>query len=163
MTLTLAIDPGVSKGLGCALFDGSELACAWLHGGIGGCPHPLLELATELAKDLGPTGLDLTIDTLILEKPRVYTTVHQKGDQRDIINLAIVVGTLMASIKVQTILLAEPAEWKGQTPKHVTEQRAREALSADEIDRVQLPHAKSLHSDVWDGIALGLWHLRRMR
>ena len=57
----------------------------------------------------------------------------------------------------KSILHVTPAQWKGQTPKKVTEQRARKALTWDELVAVELPSARSLHHNVWDAVGIGLW------
>lgn len=155
------IDPGRQGcGLAIAGHDGELLHAAYI-GARGGVINPLLEPVDVLIEYVGAVLVDVEFSVFI-EKPRVYDTAHQKGDQRDIINLAIIVGALMKGLGKPTAL-AEPAEWKGQVPKDVMEVRIREALSAGELEAIDLPKQKSLHHNVWDAVGMALKFHRRIK
>jgi len=156
----VAIDPGV-RGCGVAVFHDGEFVHAQYTGCFGGQVHPLLEPGARLLSEV--SGIfDLGVSELVIEKPKVYDTRHQKGDQRDLVNLAIVVGGIMeaASPFVGSILLVEPWQWKGQTPKEISNERTKAALTKAELEGVSLPKAKSLHHNVWDAIGIGLYRWR---
>lgn len=96
----------------------------------------------------------------VLEIPQVYVRNRSKGDPNDLIMLAGLVGAFAYRF-AEGHVLYKPAEWKGQVKKEITEMRARKRLSPEELARVQLPSAKSLAHNVWDGVALGLFHFGR--
>ena len=154
MLVDVAIDPGV-HGCGVSVWYENNLVHAEYAKGHGSQVHPLMEVIPGVVKAL--EGME--IDTLLIEKPKVYDTAHQIGDQRDLINLSIVVGEILYALAPQTkaALLVEPWEWKNQTPKHISEKRTRKALLAEETKMVVLPSAKSLHHNVWDAVGIGLW------
>jgi hypothetical protein len=158
----VAIDPG-RHGHGLSAYTlGRVLAHAEYVGGIGGQKHMYLETLPELEarfRVLAP------IEDLIIEIPQVYDTAHQRGDQADLIDLAAVVGACMALARPYLsggACVVRPAAWKGQLPKDVSERRIRSKLSADELARVELPSAGSLHHNVWDAIALGFWRAHKI-
>jgi len=158
MTLLLSIDPGVRTAA--ALWYEGQLVHAQLFGGEGGQVHTCLEPVPAIVH----VANTLALDTVVIEKPKIYDAQHQKGDQRDIVDLAVLVGALTQALApyTQAILHVEPWQWKGQTPKSVTEARARAALSSDELAAVDLPRAEKLQHNVWDAIGIGLWRLGRM-
>ena len=157
MTLTLSIDPGVKNA--CAVWYEARLVTAQLCAGLGGQVHTSLEGIEPVVMLARSFGL---FDSVVIEKPVVYDTAHRKGDQQDLIGLAIVVGALTSALApyAKSILHVTPAQWKGQTPKKVTEQRARKALTEDELAVVELPRGKKGQTDVWDAIGIGLHHLQ---
>lgn len=159
------IDPG-KNGCGYSVFEGRELLHAGYTGGYGGQVHPMMEPAGALERELEELanvfGERRFADIVVIEVPQVYDTAKQRGDQRDLIDLAVVVGSLlhMAATYARGGLLVRPSEYKGQVPKDICEKRTRAALSTDELSRVELPKAGSLHHNVWDAIQLGLWRVR---
>jgi hypothetical protein len=101
-------------------------------------------------------------DRLAIELPQVYVRSRSKGDPNDLISLARLVGAFEYFFDGRFgSTIYKPAQWKGQTPKDVTEARAKKRLTEAEITRIVLPPAKSLRHNVWDGIGLGLHHLNR--
>jgi len=99
--------------------------------------------------------------SLAIEVPQVYTRTHSKGDPNDLIDLACVVGAVMAVRPWRSITAYRPAQWKGNVPKDVTAERALRDLSCAERLRVQ-ECAPSLLHNVWDAVALGLAHLKKI-
>ena len=101
---------------------------------------------------------------VVIEKPRIHVATRGgKADPADIIKLAILCGAL-AQHYIETgaeVIFVEPAEWKGQTPKDITTERSKAALTDREQQRVVLPGAKSLAHNVWDAVGIGLWFARR--
>jgi hypothetical protein len=99
---------------------------------------------------------------LIIELPQVYTRTRSKGDPNDLILLAAQVGAFINNFhdRYYGSRYFKPAEWKGQTPKSVTEHRARKRLSPDELSCVHLP-SKSLQHNVWDAVGLGHYFIEK--
>lgn len=96
---------------------------------------------------------------LAIELPRTYGGRAAKGDANDLIQLAAVVGAITVRLRLPTTTYL-PDHWKGQTSKDVTKNRVEERLSPAEHARIVWPCA-SLRHNVIDGIALGMFHLRR--
>lgn len=162
--MVVAIDPGVHV-CGLAAFVEGELVHAELTTGLGGQIHPLLEVVdgVEHALKTLTTGLEMQVETLIVEKPQVYEARLQKGDQRDLIDLAIVVGCILDRARpyATSALLVHPHDWKQNTPKDITAARVEKHLSPEEYARIEWPSANSSRHNVYDAIALGLWRLDR--
>lgn len=96
---------------------------------------------------------------LIIEVPQVYAATRgSKGDPNDLILLAQVIGGITARFHglTATCRTVKPREWKGNTPKDCTKERAQARLSAMETMRIVLP-TSSLEHNVWDAIGIGLW------
>ena len=154
----IAIDPGV-HGCGFAAFEHRRLVYAQYTGEkrdqVHGLLGPVVELDALLRK-YGPGA------ELVIEKPKIYRTAFQKGDQRDLIDLTVVVGSILhAAIDiVEHATLVEPATWKGQVKKEETARRVTMAMTVEEWARIVFPRAKSLHHNVFDAIGIGLWRWR---
>lgn len=115
-----------------------------------------------VAVDIWRETLDKYItEDVIIELPRVYPGARQKGDQNDLIELASVVGAISAYVFARDRKAVYPYEWKQQVPKDIHHARALARLTAQEKARI-VPCAKSLAHNVYDGIAMGLTHLKRM-
>lgn len=165
VTLTVAIDPG-KHGCGFATYLDGVLVHAAYVSGLGGAAHPLLEVAGPVGALVDQLLAALAydkVDELVIERPQVYDAPQQRGDQNDLIDLAVVVGGLLGTLsgRCRASLLVRPAEWKGQTPKDITETRAKARLSTSELAAIELPKAKTVQHNVWDAVALGLWRLGR--
>lgn len=101
---------------------------------------------------------------VIIEKPQIYRGRLQKGDQNDLITLAMLAGrhqerALRAGAQVE---LPTPGEWKGQVKKEIHHPRILAALTTEEQWRVSYasggPAVKPDHN-MLDAIGLGLWWL----
>ena len=161
----VSIDPGI-HGCGLAVFAQSTLLGAEYVSGIGCQMHPLLEIVDGIERSLNSIMNQIgTIDTIVIETPQVYQTAHQKGDQRDLVDLAIVVGGILAVSRstANAALLVRPAEWKGQLPKDVSAKRVISILGEDERSAIELPTASRLYHNVLDAIGIGLWRLGRSK
>lgn len=145
----LSIDPGVN-GCGVAMFSDNVLkAAAYVPG----------DLKTMAGNVYGWQG---DPEILVVEKPQVYREAKLKGDPNDLIDLAIVVGTLAERFHDAGLALYLPRTWKGQVPKVVMRQRIANRLSHEEFFSPVLPSA-SLSHNVWDAIGIGLFHLGRLK
>lgn len=161
MELLITVDPGV-QGCGLALFDNKRLDfAAYIKKTNGQVAYNVADEINSLIK------IDISahdIVELVIEIPQIYDSAHQKGDQKDLVDLAVISGAIAGACRnsVTNMLFVRPAEWKGQTPKHITEIRARACLSsAEKRCTVLAAKAKTKAHNVWDAIALGLWRLKR--
>lgn len=165
MTITVAIDPGV-RGCGLSVWDDDILMMAQYTSGTGGQANPLLEPIPQIDEIFRAVG---RFDLLVIEIPEVYQTAHQKGDQQDLISLTFTAGAIAncASKYCSSVLPVLPKTWKGGKPKVgkdgtiIMERQMRRSLFPEELALIVLPRAKSLHHNVWDGVALGAWRLGR--
>ncbi len=144
----IAIDPG--KVTGFAHFEDGVLVFANV------CTEEecLVQIAT----------LRLPAGDCIIEVPQVYPGQQQKGDQNDLIGLAVEVGKYAARATAVGfhVKLVKPSTWKGQLPKDVCWLRVSETLTPYELTRVaRLP--KSRAHNMHDAIGLGTWFQKRWR
>jgi hypothetical protein len=165
--MIVAVDPGIHDcGVSVWRPDGQLFTAGLVNNPIQqpGCDNaaPMSEAVRVWLLPSVPVGAALAI-----EVPQVYTRTHSKGDPNDLIDLACVVGAVMG-LRPGThphawtsITAYRPAQWKGNVPKDVTTERALRDLSAVERLRVQ-ECAPSLLHNVWDAVALGLAHLKKI-
>lgn len=162
----ISIDPGL-RGVGLAAWHDRELASARyvVEAQQRTQPHDALHMVhcvREAAFD-AVKGPRMALPTIVvIEKPKVYATQHQKGDQRDLIDLAVLIGAVVSVLApiADRVELVEPWQWKGQAPKQVIASRAAAALGEEELARVELPSLSRAHN-VWDAVGIGLWRLGR--
>lgn len=165
--ITVAIDPG-THGCGLSVWDDVHLLAGMYTSGLGGQAHPLLEPIPHVREVFACLG---RFDTLVIEIPQIYQqTSARKGDQADLINLAVTAGAIMhvASSFCSSILPLVPFSWKGNQEKIskkdgtiIMERHLRRTLSEEELQAVKLPKASSLHHNVWDGIGIGAYFVGR--
>jgi hypothetical protein len=100
----------------------------------------------------------------IIEVPQIYPGQQQKGDQNDLIKLAVMVGRYAdrATACGFQVKLVKPREWKGQLPKDVCWRRVRETLTPLELDNME-KLSKSRAHNMHDAIGLGTWFQKRWR
>lgn len=142
----IAIDPG--KATGVALFEDGLLVRAVV------CTEDECLRLIENA----PAG------DCVIEVPQVYPGQQQKGDQNDLINLAVLVGRYSDRAKARgfRVTLIRPREWKGQLPKDVCWARVREALTPRELENVSSVPKSRAHN-MHDAIGLGTWFQKRWK
>ena len=91
------------------------------------------------------------VSRVVVECPRIYPHTDQhKGDLNDLIELAGVVGAL-ASVFDVNVTHVYPADWKGQVPKEIMNERCLFTLS--QAERLQLLHKD--HNTL-DAVGIGL-------
>ncbi len=143
--MLLAIDSGACTGW--AIFDGKDLLSCGLD-----------------------TPYDCFITTVIIECPRL----RPRGEKNP--NSILLVarnagewGGRYAALGAE-VRYVTPNEWKGATPKNVSEARTKSALSSEELAIVYQAFktakgrsgmAKSLRNNVWDAIGIGLYAVGR--
>ena len=154
--MMISIDPGVhDTGVAIWFEQRQELDEAFLVRSEG----PWDEMGRAVAKKVKRL-YGQTLKLVVFEHPQVYVRSRSKGDPNDLILLALVCGFIVGALGVPTVSY-KPADWKGQVPKDVMTRRIQSVLTQKEIDRVEIPTARSLAHNVWDAVGIGLHHLRR--
>lgn len=105
-------------------------------------------------------------DVVLIEIPRVYPR-GGKGDQNDLIDLAIRVGELRGLYRTRglAVELVAPRTWKGTVPKDIHNLRVLARLSGNELSVLprRSARAKTLYDhNCLDAVGLGLWKLGRL-
>jgi len=91
-------------------------------------------------------------DLCIIEQP---DRVDQKSTLKDILNLMYVVGALSQHhFNLETILV-KPLEWKGQTPKDVTQNRVLEKIK--NVKQFTNRWPQSIRHNLFDAFGLALY------
>jgi hypothetical protein len=156
----LAVDPGL-RACGCAVFrDGQLVRAEHVKGSKNG---ERAEAWTQMFYAIWESTKSDRVEELAIEFPTTYGGKSSRGDTRDLLDLASVVGAICAGFLHAKIKVYLPAEWKGQcdTDKIILP-RVLKRLSEAEQAAVIWPSAKSLRHNVTDGIGIGLVHLKRM-
>lgn len=107
-------------------------------------------------------------ENVVIELPQIYRMSHNKKDvdPNDLIKVAVQVGEykqFFSAPCMGRVLLVWPAAWKGQTPKHIHNQRVYTWLSPVEQELVHqrgLRHGAKTHNMI-DAVGLGCWFLKR--
>lgn len=164
----VAIDPG--KVTGVAFFAGSARplpprdALFDREGDLVSATVCTEEQCLIFIENAAPIRHGKSAGDCIIEVPQVYPGQQQKGDQNDLIKLAVMVGRYVdrATACGFRVKLVKPREWKGQLPKDVCWQRVRKTLSALELgNKAKIP--KSQAHNMHDAIGLGTWFQKRWR
>jgi hypothetical protein len=159
----LAVDPGV-RGCGVSLFEGGKLqgftlkSAAYVRNPVnaGGdafaascMANAVYDWACYAAGDAGD------LKHLVIEVPRVYPAAQQKGDQNDLISVALVAGAVAGRFRL--VKTYYPRDWKGTIDAdRLIEEWIKPRLSKIEWGAVTLPTANSLAHNVFDAIGIGL-------
>lgn len=153
----VSLDPGLHH-FGVALWSFSgELVKAYLAGFEIRVEPKWLYHADEIAEQIKEEGFD--IGHAICEIPQVYSRSKSKGDPNTLVELACAGASVLSRLRgIHHVV--KPAEWKGQLPKEVIEERCKIHLSNDEQKNIVLP-IKSLRHNVWDAIGIGLFFLEK--
>lgn len=160
MLRILAIDPGTEH-CGVAMVKsatpGDAGLVAWATLWKTATPRAFVDfVASRGAHDPG---------IVVFERMQIYHGSKQKGAQEDLVKLLVIGAQLAGATQIafgSSIHSYHPHEWKGQLPKSVHHERIKKRLSPAELDRIELPKAKTLAHNVWDAVALGLYHLGRV-
>src|SRR4051812_5745656 len=107
----LAIDPGL-RGCGCAIFAFGDLYRA-AYVPSGSDAHRA-DAWRSMADKVFEWGNDrpFALDEVAIECPTLYNGRSAKGDGRDLIDLAAVVGGICALFRKCPVKVYQPAEWK---------------------------------------------------
>jgi hypothetical protein len=153
----IALDPGVTKGVGQAYFGGGVLRGARLG--------PLEDAVARISHGFK--------SRVVIECPRIYPRSRTPGDGNDLLQLARVVGrleqaALSAGFFVQVI---EPRDWAGSLKHEAMVARIWAELKPVERDQIEwpvrfnpekLPKRGSLNDDVMSAIGIGLHAVGRL-
>ena len=146
----LAIDPGGrAKGNAVSLFAESSLFRTDMVRDFPGYIHAL--------------SSSYNVHSMLVEMPVVRQTGQQKGRQSDIVDLAVEVGRVIATVAQYfpdcIILTVKPEEWKRNIPKTIGCKRILERLTEEE--KSVLPARAS--TDILDSIGIGFHVFDRSR
>lgn len=166
-----AIDPGV-RGCGVSLYHGGKVVRAEYikNPAAFGCDARVASLMAEAAdmwvKEhlyLHAGRMGVTLGRLVVEVPRVYPAANQKGDQNDLISVALVAGACAGGIAAEDVVTYYPREWKGTMDGDaLIENYVKPGINPGEAKAVILPRAKGLAHNVWDSVGIGLHYLGRL-
>jgi len=157
----IAIDPG--KATGVAVFNSASNA-AFNEGELRRATVCTFEECLLFVENVAPIRQGKPAGDCIIEVPQIYPGQQQKGDQNDLIDLAVMVGRYAerATSCGFRVTLVKPRQWKGQLPKDPCWERVRETLTASELDKMEkIP--KSRAHNMHDAIGLGTWFQKRWR
>lgn len=146
----LAIDPG-SKTVGWARFLKKKLV---------GCGVLRAEtpVAMRVQFESHAWPFSNTPVRVYVERPQVYTRSRQKGDQNDLVHIAMIGGMLAGAVAFPAdIHFVFPATWKGQAPKKVMGRRILKRLGLSELHYVEAAATTKLAHNAVDAVGLGLW------
>lgn len=95
---------------------------------------------------------------LVIEVPQVYPFGQGKGNPNDLIDLTAVAGACMG-LAGGAVSYYLPRQWKGQVPKDISHRRALAKLTDLEKTTIRLCKPAGLMHNVYDAVALGLFHV----
>jgi hypothetical protein len=151
--ILVAIDPG--KNTGVAVFRNGVLLNVGLF---------QAENTQDYTQGMFALMDEIKPDQVVIEIPRSYGRMQQKGDQNDLIQLAKGAGICIAA--ASPFCLVEevyPQDWKGQQPKEINNQQTLNKLykpvETDIINKLKMK--KNERHNVLDAVGIGLWKLRR--
>ena len=158
-TRVLAVDPG-KHALGWSAWSGGDLVACGLARAEG---RDLGALAAALVEQV-PCGADVAVVERMVHG---YTSMAAIKDKvaKDLLDLQAIGGYVAGASGARKVVWASAHEWKGETPKTVTAKRVDKALRPEELATMRaalktIP--KALRHNLVDGVAIGLWYLRRI-
>lgn len=102
------------------------------------------------------------LSRLVIEVMQVYDAAQQKGDQNDLIGVALVCGACAGGISAEDVVTYKPRDWKGTADPDRLIERIKGQIDPTESKTVTLPSAKGLGHNVWDSIGIGLHYYGRL-
>lgn len=152
----ISVDPGL-RHCGVAVWFDRRLIRAGLVtnsmiAGRGPVAHKLM--AQSVIQYVFPNGQT----EYVLEYPRIYPKgAQRKGDLNDLLDLAGVDGAI-AALAQGAVQFVYPADWKGQIPKKIMNDRVWGVLTTSERIVCQ-----SKDHNILDAVGIGLHALGRLR
>lgn len=116
------------------------------------------------------TSIKLTDEKLrgevVMEVPVVYPGSDTNPNDLVDITAAGMGVAAQLSLPLTRIRQVKPAEWKGQVPKKITQQRIERLLT--QAERIRLgqclsPVKSGLRHNLWDAVGIGLFALKRAK
>ena len=150
----ISIDPGKKSIAWAYLRNGILVDCGLLQ------HHNPVALGTKMEETIDLK--DIKPDHVVIEKPQIYQQKHWVGDPNDLIDVAIAGGVAANAIDCPSTEFILPREWKGQTPKDISNKRTLKQLTDIErqiFDSIAI--RGSLRHNVIDAIGIGVWRLKR--
>lgn len=102
---------------------------------------------------------------VVIEVPRVYPFGRGKGDNNDLIDLAVRVGELRGWYRrkswVQRVELIPPRTWKGTVPKEIHNKQVLAKLSPEELAVLPTKRRGGFDHNMVDAVGLALWRAGR--
>jgi hypothetical protein len=97
----------------------------------------------------------------VFERPRKYTRFA--AAHKDLDRLLKMNATFQRRVRKAGGIITEvyPQDWKGNVPKEIHHRRIQSVLSAEEAALVAGPGDSEYDHNLYDAVALGLWHLGR--
>lgn len=165
--ITIGIDPG-KRGCGVAIFEGSVLhAATYVRGSQEKAPSLLLaNLVAHRVVDFCRAVVPLpAVCTIAIEVPRIYPAGQHKGDQNDLIDVAMVssacAAALFCLLPSADLRAFYPRDWKGTIDADVMTKRIESRLTAAE--RLRFTHVSStLDHNTIDAVGICLHVLGRL-
>jgi hypothetical protein len=168
-----SIDPssGATSALGWAAWASNELVCAGLVRGLRAKLDSKCQHYADAVK-LGSHVFGSGRRAVFVEQMQMSQGRDGSGEKRTIIAKANdllelqAVGAYVAGALGGSLCYVPVGTWKGSAPKHVTEARARAALSPAELAIVEAElarHRGGLGHNLWDAVGIGLHATGRYR
>lgn len=156
MSTLIAIDPGLVC-TGVATFDGSRLIDV---NGYRSSRGPLVDRVQSIVACIFDGAI--CGDAATIELPTIYPHGRGKGGGNDIRDLAVLVGALISNIR-GSIVLVEPACWKGQVPKEIHQARILGKLDPNELCIIESARKKygAVTHNLIDAVGIGLYSIGR--
>ena len=95
------------------------------------------------------------LDGVVIELPQIYTHRGSKGDPNDLIPLAFEAGKVAYRYKRIPVVTRLPAEWKGQVPKTIMQNRLLEQMP--DLEQLLSVYTKEQRHNVYDGLMLAMY------
>ncbi len=157
----LSIDPG-KRACGVALFlDGRLFHAAYVvaYSNLEG-PAAWKAIASRVRQ--WTDGHQVKIDQVAFEQPSAYRA--DRPYKTKILQDLIGVDAWICALYPDAVHFRySPQMWKGSMNKEQTRLRAIDRMSSEEISEIAFPNARSRQHNVWDAIAIGLYHLGRFQ
>lgn len=156
MIRALCVDPGVHL-IGYSTVEQRGGACVVSDCGVFRFSN-LHELVECIIADEEECG---TYSYVVCEVPQIYQKQQRKGDQNDLIDVALVAGAVLSTEGTGGAIPVRPREWKGSQAKadhqasKILPRLPKEILSKLE----KIP--KTLRHNAIDAAGLGLWFIDR--
>lgn len=152
--IVIGVDPGV-KSIGFGVASNDQIVA----GGLIRCDNPTPQrLATMLRDRLYALGVYEA--NVVIEVPQIYSAGRHKGDQNDLINVALVSGAVAGVLDSRGALCSSrfvlPREWKGGVEADVFTARIEKRLVPSELAALDKAPA-SLRHNMIDGVGLALF------
>lgn len=85
--------------------------------------------------------------------------IDTKSTVEDILNLTLVVGRFEGLLYNKNRMLVKPFQWKGQTPKDVTQKRVEKKLIG--AKKIVNTFSKSIRHNLYDSLGLALYGIEQ--